>query len=97
MTCLEAGREIEYDHLGRMKYHPDYHFNHGHPFSEEDIMYLCKFWETVNVKELSLGLGRTEMTLASLITRLKRDDRYDEYIKKYDEEMRVVKDEKSIR
>ncbi len=79
--------ELEYDNLGRLKYNEAFHFNHGKPFSEEDLIYLCKFWETEDVKSLSLGLGRTEMTLVSKITRLKQDGMYQVYIDKYDEMM----------
>lgn len=84
---MREDNKLEFDQFGRMKYNPDFHFNHGKVMSEDDLMYLCKFWGLESVKSLSLGLGKTEMTLASLITKLKKDGRYDEYIKKYDKEM----------
>lgn len=86
MDSLKTG-EFEYDRFGKIKYNKHYHFNHRKPFSEDDLMYLCKFWETVSAKELSLALGRTEKTLASKVWIFKKDGRYAEYIKKYDKAM----------
>lgn len=77
--------DLEYDNLGRLKYNESLHFNHGKRFTEDDLMYLCKFWEVEGTKSLSLGLGRTEMTLSSKITRLKQDGMYEGYKDKYDE------------
>lgn len=55
---------IEYDKQGRMKYHPDYHFAHQKHFTEEELLYLCFFYEKDDALTLSFALGKTTMTLA---------------------------------
>lgn len=60
MTMIDE--TIEYDNFGRMKYHPEYHFSHGKRFSKEELMYLCRFWEFDNRKDVALALGKTEHT-----------------------------------
>ncbi|EPD52783.1 hypothetical protein HMPREF1210_01163 [Paenisporosarcina sp. HGH0030] len=70
---------VKYDDQGRMKYHPKYHTRHGKRFTEDELIYLCKFWEIDNIRDLSLGLGKTEMTLASRITNLKKSGKYEVY------------------
>ena len=48
---------VEYDRWGRMKYHPEYHENHGKSFTIEELYYLCKYWEVDDIKDLSFGMG----------------------------------------
>lgn len=76
---------FEYDKEGRMRAHPLYHPNQGKRFSEDELMYLCKFWEVVESRrEMSYALGRTETTLASKITVFKRSGSYEYYKNMYD-------------
>lgn len=70
---------VKYDDQGRMKYHPKYHTRHGKRFTEEELIYLCKYWEIDDIRDLSFGLGKTEMTLASKITNLKKSGKYEVY------------------
>jgi hypothetical protein len=70
---------IEFDRLGRMSYHPEFHQNHGKPFSEEDLEYLCKYFEIDPVRTIAFALGRTEHTCASKVTYLKKRGLYDYY------------------
>jgi hypothetical protein len=72
-------KTIQYDSLGRIKYHPKYHTKHRKPFTKDDLIYICKYWEFDNVKDLSFALGKTEMTLASKISELKKKGQYELY------------------
>lgn len=71
--------EPTYDKLGRMNYHPDYHFNQGKPFSQEELEYLCKYWEVDPPDLISLALGRTEKSLYSKVKRLQKNGLYEYY------------------
>lgn len=51
---------IEYDRFGRMKLHPDFHPSHGQRFTDEDLEYLCNFYEFDDCRTLSFALGKTE-------------------------------------
>lgn len=50
--------EIEYDDWGRMKYHPDYHPNHGKAWSQSDVQYLKDYYSKIGPEEMSFALGR---------------------------------------
>lgn len=82
MTMIDE--TIEYDNFGRMKYHPEYHFSHGKRFSKEELMYLCRFWEFDNRKDVALALGKTEHTLATKVWELRRDNEFEYYKQEYD-------------
>ncbi|MFC7443457.1 DNA-entry nuclease [Laceyella putida] len=71
--------EIRYDRFGRMEYHPDFHPNHKRPFSESDLEYLCKFWETDHRQTMAFALGRTEHTLGVKVASLKKRGLYEYY------------------
>lgn len=70
---------LEYDVGGRLQYNPDYHPNHGKPMTEEDLEYMCKYYEIDGRKSISLALGRTEKTIASKVTKLRATGKYDYY------------------
>ena len=74
---------ISYDSHGRMHYHPDFHFNHGAPFTEEELEYLCKFYEVDTARSLSFALGRTERTLRTKVDQLKKTGMYQVYIDRW--------------
>lgn len=76
---LISDKSIKYDQFGRMLYHPKFHTRHGKRFTNEELIYLCKFWEVDDVKSLSFGLGKTEMTLSTKITELKKNGKYEMY------------------
>lgn len=75
---------IEYDKRGRLKYHPDFHPNQGKEFSDEELAYLCKFYEVDSLKSLSLALGRIEQTLTNKVVYLRKTGLFDYYKKKWD-------------
>lgn len=71
--------KIEYDECGRMQYHPSFHTNHGKSMTEEELEYLCKFHSVDGLESIALALGRTQMTLASKLTRLRKIGKYEYY------------------
>lgn len=71
--------EIQYDPQGRMLYHPDFHEKSGKPFTEEELEYLCKFYETDGRQMMSFALGRTEAAIGEKFNKLKKQGRFDYY------------------
>ncbi|MCG3089157.1 hypothetical protein [Sporosarcina cyprini] len=63
---------IQYDSQGRIKYHPDYHHNHGKDYTTCELSYICKNYYKGNLRRLSLAVGRTERTLISITTKLRK-------------------------
>lgn len=63
---------IEYDACGRMKYNPDLHQNNGKPWSEEDLNYLINWYEKIGLEEISLAVGRSEVTVAAKVGYLRK-------------------------
>ncbi|MFI8712002.1 DNA-entry nuclease [Brevibacillus brevis] len=76
-VVIEDG--IEYDRYGRMQYHPEFHFNHKTPFEEDELEYLCKFYETDATRSLSFALGRTEHTIRTTVNQLRKNGMYQVY------------------
>lgn len=70
---------IEYDSLGRMKYHPDYHTNHRKPFTEDELSYLAKYYESDGRLNMSLALGGTEATVAMKVCELRKKGLWNYY------------------
>jgi hypothetical protein len=79
LSTSETG--IEINKHGRMLYHPEFHFNHRKPFTEEELEYLCKFYEVDHTRSPGFALGKTEHTLRAKVNYLKKIGRY-EYYKK---------------
>ncbi|KZL93527.1 hypothetical protein [Clostridium magnum] len=61
---------IEYDKMGRMKYHPEFHSKHGQPWSQEDLQYLIDWYYIIGPEEMSLALDRRATTISSKATYL---------------------------
>lgn len=78
---LECGEKIkvEYDANGRMKYHPEFHFNQGTPWTAEDTEYLCKYHTVDDLETIAMALGRTKTTVAEKLTKLKKQGKYEYY------------------
>lgn len=74
-----SSQPIEYDSCGRMRYHPDYHFNHGKAYTVKDLVYICLNDQRGKRKELSLAVGRTEATIAEMLCKFKKDGRFEYY------------------
>lgn len=80
---------VEYDSHGRMRYHPEYHTSHGTRMTEEELMYLCRFWEYDNRRDIAFALGRTEHTLATKVCYLRKIGKFESYKNKYNELLEV--------
>jgi hypothetical protein len=78
---IDKADGIEFDSSGRMKYNPLYHFNHGKPFSEDDLEYLCKYHDIDGPRKVGLAIGRTECTCISRLDYLKKRGKYEHYRK----------------
>jgi hypothetical protein len=68
-----------FNKYGHLLYHPELHPNYGEPFSEEDLEYLCKYWEVSSPREMSYALERPEHNLCSKVAYLKKTNRFDFY------------------
>ena len=69
----------------RMKYDPDYHDNHNEPWSKDDLIYLCKMYDSMSKEDLSFALGRTHATILSKAYYLRKKGEFD-YYKSLDED-----------
>jgi hypothetical protein len=63
---------IEYDACERMKYHPEFHFSHGKPFTESDLEYICKYCGVDDTRTLAFAIGKTEGTVNRKLTELRK-------------------------
>lgn len=72
-------KAIEYDANGRMKYHRDFHQKQSHPWTTEDLEYLCKYYKVDGLKTISFALERTEMTVATKIHELRKSKLFNYY------------------
>ena len=70
---------ITYDKQGRMKYHPEFHPNHGEIFTNEELEYICKFYHVDGARSISFALGRTEGTIKTKIDELKKKGFFEKY------------------
>lgn len=71
----------QYDRYGRLVYNPEFHPNHGKPYTQSDLEYLCKFWGVDEAKSLAFALGRPEHSLASKVNSLRKSDQFEWYKK----------------
>lgn len=65
-------KPITYDRFGRMRYHPDYHENHGRPWLAKDEQYLIENYDVIGPEEVSFTLGRTIQTVMTYAFKLRR-------------------------
>jgi hypothetical protein len=71
--------QVEYDSCGRMMYHPEFHPNHGTPFTLEELEYICKFYDYDDPALMAMALGRTEASVRSRAYKLKLSGKFDYY------------------
>jgi|GEM_PF-1400546 len=69
--------EVQYDRLGRIKYNPQIHKNHGKEYTVSELAYLCKYYQKGNTKTLSMDLGRTETSIQYQLSKLRRTGQFD--------------------
>lgn len=58
-SSVSKNKNISYDKLGRMRYHPDFHPNQGKTWLLKDQQFLIEYYEKLGPDEISLVLGRT--------------------------------------
>lgn len=63
---------LEFDKGGRLKYNPGLHPNQGKQWSKDDLDYLINWYSKIGIEEMSLGLGRSEGTIASKVNILRK-------------------------
>lgn len=63
---------VEFDDYGRMKYNPELHPNQGKSWNVEDLNYLIEWLEIIGYEEMSLALGRSEITLRDKVFNLRK-------------------------
>jgi hypothetical protein len=71
--------KVEYDSHGRTMFNPSYHTNHRKPFTLDDLIYISKFIDYDGLKSLSLALGKTEKTIASKLSTMRKTGEYYRY------------------
>lgn len=71
--------KVEYDSRGRMTYNPSYHTSHRKPFTLDDLIYMCRFIDYDGIKSISLALGKTEKTVASKLSTLRKTGQFYRY------------------
>lgn len=74
---------IKYDHAGRLEFNAAFHTDQDKPFTNEELAYLCKFYEMDGVKSMSMALGRTEQKISNQILNLKKRNLVNFYIDKW--------------
>lgn len=88
MTSTYSKDGVEYTASNhRMKYDPEYHENHGKPWTIEELIFLCSSWNGMKKADIALALGRTHGTVLSKAYYLKKNRQFD-YYKKLGEEER---------
>jgi len=72
MSESKQACEVEFYKDGKMKYNPEYHFNHKRPWMNSDLKYLIERYKKDRIDDISLALGRTYKTIANMIYDLKK-------------------------
>ncbi|MBU5673220.1 DNA-entry nuclease [Paenibacillus sp. MSJ-6] len=83
----DAADGIEYDRHYRMKYHPQFHFSHGQPFSDDDLEYLCMFYEIDDARTMAFALGKTEHVCRVKYSTLKNRGLVEYYQNRYKQKL----------
>ena len=63
-----------------MLYSSEYHDSHCTRYSEDDLIYICYFWDKVRRKaEIALSLGRTVNSVTNKVIKLKCEGLFEHY------------------
>jgi hypothetical protein len=65
----------------RMRFNPEYHFNHGKRFTNEDLRYICSMWGSMPIQDIALAVGKTYSTVAAKVNTLKNIGLFEHYRK----------------
>ncbi|MBY6877925.1 hypothetical protein EXM98_04165 [Clostridium botulinum] len=63
----------------RLRYNPEFHENHGKPFTKDDLIYMCSMWDSMQKADIAMALGRTHGTILSKKYYLKKIGLFDYY------------------
>ncbi len=82
MTEVIAIDGVEYTASNRrMRFNPDFHENHGKPWTTADLIYLCSSWDGAKKADIAMALGRTHGTVLSMAHSLRKNGQFEHYKK----------------
>ncbi|MEN1968995.1 DNA-entry nuclease [Lentibacillus sp. N15] len=80
MTEIIMKEGLEYTASNnRMRYNPEFHENHGNPWTVQELIYLCSSWDGMHKADIAAALGRTHSTVLSKAYELRRDGEFNYY------------------
>lgn len=65
----------------RMRYNPEFHENHGKPWSTEDLAYMCSSWDAHKKADIAMAVGRTHTTILTKVHKLRKSGQFEHYKK----------------
>lgn len=68
-------QDVQYDSLGRMRYHPEYHGQHKKPWTNKEEQYLIEHYVSHGPEAVSLALERTINTVMDRACALRKAGR----------------------
>ena len=77
---------ITFDKQGRMDYHPEFHTTHGDPITPEEKIYIAKYYDVDDARTLGFALGKTEKSVMSYASKMRKSGEWDYYRSLTDEE-----------
>lgn len=69
----------------RLIYNPEIHFNHYKEWTIKDLIYLCGVYDIDKKKDLSIALGRTEVSIFEKANVLRKQGLFEKYKEMYKE------------
>lgn len=78
----------------RMRYNPEFHENHGKPYTRDDLVYMCAMWGSIPIADIAMAIGKTHGSVASKVYTLKRQGRFDHFKKVGQKEVRFIPESK---
>lgn len=63
----------------RLRYNPEFHENHGKPFTVSDLVYLCGMYDSMKKADIAMALGRTHATVLSKANELRKSGQFEFY------------------
>lgn len=65
----------------RLRYNPEFHENHGKPFTKDDLIYMCSMWDGMKKAAIAMALGKTVNAVFNKKYYLKKIGLFDYYKK----------------
>lgn len=82
MSAIEIKDGLEYTKSNhRLRYNPEFHENHGKPFTKDDLIYMCSMWDSMKKADIAMALGKTHGTVLSKVYTLRKNGLFDYYKK----------------